>query len=1190
MAAYNSKYRTLWVRGPLGVGKSVVACYLIDLLRCQFSNSIIGYFFIQFRQSALSSARDITRALAYQCCLADETIYKTLKALEEREYGLDEVLEFETLFEILLLEPLNKTQKKVFIMIDGLDDVGWNVGASPSDIHKLLNRLAKLPSIHLLLISRPNSYIDSIIPDIPYKLIGIQETWHDSAIHVTGELAKSAKVQTFFQLEKVDPIEYFRERGHGVFLWVVLVIRLLSNSKTRSTFQKRLAMFASASGSIDALYVAILSTIQSPDRKLVQKIIGWLAVVEIRMKVSELAFAVDWTNPVIDFREFLTQNCGMIVDITNGNDEDDPLIHFFHESFREFVINEEKCPPDFVVRENLSHARVVLRYMKSLSSTPPRIGKYGLMNWTDHLSKATDPNTFPELFLHLKEFFHSEGANIWIRECIISKFSEAMLSASPMEINVESPYLHPIVQWMQLCQGDRRNDSQGTEQYQSAWMEVEKDVNDVIGDIFGKALVRFWIKGELNCFENLAYFILGLKYYWKRDGRTKTNLEEVEEMVQEEFKSMLEWSNGEWHANQRSLAMGYYVLHKWEECARLLSQEDAKDIEIQRYLAFAFMANRDYGNAIKTFTNIIHINNTSSYWYRPGLLEAYLANGDYDDAVKAFEDLANMYPENPFPKTALGYVYIAREDCNMAIEIFDGLPKEEWQLLGLYSAYMLNGDFKEGVKKLNAFDGTVWKKQCIAELYCADGDFNKAVDVYKTPYDTNHPLLFFIAGRLFGYVEMGDWDNAISEFEYAIDKKTRLSTIRLMAAALKSYKQTHQLARAIKAFEKGLNYLRRTDPIRGDWLWGLIEAYKANEDYRSAIKIFMSDFRERAAVSAPEHPPTLIWAVLGALLSSGDIVEGIRVVELAAKQMSFTYGSLVSHGVLNFLHASGNHELAIGIFSEAVEMHPMCSWLWERLSESYIMKLDYENAIKSLKSAIRQVSVNYFFRKRLGDAHLLNLNYKEAIETYNATIEVSPHKSLLRAYIRTHPTSPAEFRSNIAIKIDEDIFRRNFLWYSLGEALEANSDPQGAMKVYDAAIEGYQSALEATTRNDLFWQYTAPDIEWGLFDMFFRKSSLPESTLWAALGKAYECKGENVSALQAYQKALKGDEKNVWLLHVTEKLRMEQNVSIEDEFSEDEVDTYSSVDCRTGRIVLALRQIRNRKVLKYYSFKKSHSS
>jgi len=209
---------------------------------------------------------------------------------------------------------------------------------------------------------------------------------------------------------------------------------------------------------------------------------------------------------------------------------------------------------------------------------------------------------------------------------------------------------------------------------------------------------------------------------------------------------------------------------------------------------------------------------------------------------------------------------------------------------------------------------------------------------------------------------------------------------------------------------------------------------------------------------------------------------------------------------------------------------------------------------------------------------MYNSRPEDAIEEYNTTIQLSWRPAILYAYLRIDLVLPTEFRPSTAITIDGSLVPRYFLWYSLGEAYKAISDIDNANKVYNAVIAAYQMALENATRNDLFWQFNEPDLEWGLFDVFYRKSSLPESVLWTAMGTAYQCKGEMVEAAQAYRMALEQDQSNHWLRNMVRELEESSGVSIDGSHDVPKDANPVSRPLETERTILALREMTNRKV------------
>ena len=359
LSDYSSNDRILWIRGTLGIGKSTLAGYYIDLLNCHNPNSIVAYFFCRSNQPGLTKARDIIRTLAYQCISRDSQARAVLEALKRQGFRIGDNLGVGYLFHKLLLEPVRVTEREIFIIIDGVDEadlttLGDADHSERPEISILLHCLTKLPSTRLLFLSRPTANIASIISTI-VKPIGMAENGEDITAYVEKTVAKSDKLKIFFANENVDPIAYFQTYANGIFLWVVLVLEQLEKCKSRSAFQKGLDDFSAASGSMDKLYLNIISKVSEEDQPWVREITRWVFVVQRQCLESDLQKAVEWRlgDSLADFRGFLEVECGSILHLPPWSDNSDRPVQFVHETFRSFLLKEGKCPTEFLIREDL---------------------------------------------------------------------------------------------------------------------------------------------------------------------------------------------------------------------------------------------------------------------------------------------------------------------------------------------------------------------------------------------------------------------------------------------------------------------------------------------------------------------------------------------------------------------------------------------------------------------------------------------------------------------------------------------------------------------------------------------------------------------------------------------------------------------------------------------------------------------
>lgn len=234
-----SRERILWIRGPLGVGKSVMAGYFIELLKCLHPTAIVAYFFCRSGQVGLVKARDIVRTLAYQCIQDDPQARSFLDEFRKADLKIDD-LGISFLIQKLLFDPLRETQRDIFIVLDGLDEADFgtmDLDRRP-EIEVLLDRLAALSTARLLFISRPEVNVTGIIPHSIERSIGRSENEVDIDKYIETFIAGSEKLQTHFKNASVNPSEYFHTKANGIFLWAVLVINQLEKGAIDVCFSK----------------------------------------------------------------------------------------------------------------------------------------------------------------------------------------------------------------------------------------------------------------------------------------------------------------------------------------------------------------------------------------------------------------------------------------------------------------------------------------------------------------------------------------------------------------------------------------------------------------------------------------------------------------------------------------------------------------------------------------------------------------------------------------------------------------------------------------------------------------------------------------------------------------------------------------------------------------------------------------
>ena len=125
----DARERILWIRGSLGIGKTIMAAHYIESLKSVYPEAVIAYFFCRRGQQGLNTASDIIRTLAYHCCLADTEVRSNLEILRRTGFGSGTLPGVRLLFERLIREPMRALRTGMFFVIDGVDEADWGISA-----------------------------------------------------------------------------------------------------------------------------------------------------------------------------------------------------------------------------------------------------------------------------------------------------------------------------------------------------------------------------------------------------------------------------------------------------------------------------------------------------------------------------------------------------------------------------------------------------------------------------------------------------------------------------------------------------------------------------------------------------------------------------------------------------------------------------------------------------------------------------------------------------------------------------------------------------------------------------------------------------------------------------------------------------------------------------------------------------
>jgi hypothetical protein len=118
----------------------------------------------------------------------------------------------------------------------------------------------------------------------------------------------------------------------------------------------------------------------------------------------------------------------------------------------------------------------------------------------------------------------------------------------------------------------------------------------------------------VDCFLTVyTCFTLTMQNYWKRKDRTKTNLQELNELIATRFRGIREWVGTEEYSRpvvERNIAVGFYVLNRLDKYIEYFKAEGTGPdgvCQFRQVLAWSLLERRDYeavialleGNAIQ---------------------------------------------------------------------------------------------------------------------------------------------------------------------------------------------------------------------------------------------------------------------------------------------------------------------------------------------------------------------------------------------------------------------------------------------------------------------------------------------------------------------------------------------------------------------------------------------------------------
>ncbi|CAG8748024.1 12444_t:CDS:1, partial [Acaulospora colombiana] len=331
------------------------------------------------------------------------------------------------------------TTRLPVILIDALDECGGLEGTYSEDRRRLMQTIklfSDLPKkFKLILTSRVESDIDYLLSEINHQAIEVlagerttMSSFNDIQLFLEDRFASIA-VQHRRSLPTGWPgppvIKDLTEKAGGLFIWAETVIRFIQGGEPKSRLTQILE--GKGGGGLSGLYSRILHTsFSNPDDIGVAfgSVVGTIIMAKAPLSMSSLTCLLSLDETTVDY---ICTGLQSVLDSTG-------LLRFTHQSFVDFVLDENDCNSHFLINQDLHSQELALSCLHTMKrelkfnicqledshlrnrdvvDLKTRVGRYipGHLSyscyfWVDHLTKTKcDEGTYGPLDYFIKNLF-----------------------------------------------------------------------------------------------------------------------------------------------------------------------------------------------------------------------------------------------------------------------------------------------------------------------------------------------------------------------------------------------------------------------------------------------------------------------------------------------------------------------------------------------------------------------------------------------------------------------------------------------------------------------------------------------------------------------------------------------------------------------------------------------------------------
>jgi ankyrin repeat protein len=376
----------LWIKGKAGTGKSTLMKFVWGDARKRMENHLVLSFFFNARGEELEkSTLGVYRSLLVQlleCRPSLRSVFDSL-GLSKSDISLDYDWTVESLEALLLQAIRGLGTLPVVCFIDALDECEEELVRDMVQFLEQISDMAISEGIRFQVCFSSRHYPHiTISHGLELVLEGQEGHTQDIANYIKTEL----KAGNSIMADKIRA--KLQKKASGIFMWVVLVVRMLNRESDRGQVQELWKKLQDIPNDLHQLFGDIL-TRDSINRDRLLLCIQWILLAKDPLSPEQLHHAIlSGVDPVA----MAKMDCGditkdtirlFVLDSSKGLAEitlsEKPTVQFIHESVRDFFLKKnglDKIWPDCVSNfQGQGHDRLkicCLNYIKMIVASPSK--------------------------------------------------------------------------------------------------------------------------------------------------------------------------------------------------------------------------------------------------------------------------------------------------------------------------------------------------------------------------------------------------------------------------------------------------------------------------------------------------------------------------------------------------------------------------------------------------------------------------------------------------------------------------------------------------------------------------------------------------------------------------------------------------------------------------------------------------